>query len=337
MQTIRMKSLTPAPAALLTSLMVLAGCGESDLPAHHEAVLACAEIEQAGGSCDGDSNEPASGAANPSSSRSPFADEPAGALAPGEEPVQGIDLSGYSLIMADEFQGEAIDVSRWKTAYEWGPDLIINGEQQYYIDAENQPGFGHEPFVLDGETLTIQARRTPDELLSTANGQPWLSGVLSSATRFEVQYGYIEARVDLPEGTGLWPAFWMLASDLDGLKPRTFIAEYDGARPDAIFHDYQYEDEDGNVRSPGQFQVDQPRLADGFHTLGISWTPEELVYYVDGVARYRVIGDRLPQQPMYLVLNLAIGGVWVDEPDDSTPDRPALVIDYVRVWQRDAG
>jgi len=315
----------------------LSGCGESDLPAHHEAVLACAEIERSGGRCDA---EPIPGAANPDTgSGSPgsmFVDRPAGALAPGEEPVEGIDLEDYELVFADDFTSPALDLSLWKTAFEWGPDLTINAEQQYYVDIENDPEFGVDPFELDGESLTIRAQRTPEALRAVANEQPWLSGVLSGASRLEVQYGYVEARVALPEGQGVGPSFWLLASDLDARRPRVFITEYDGGRPGTSFHDYQYEDADGAVRSAGRLQVDEPSLADGFHTLGVSWTPDELVYYIDGIARYRVIGDELPAQPMYPVLSLSMGGTLTGPSDQSTPASPALTIDYVRVWQRRA-
>jgi len=313
-------------AALLV-LAALSGCGESDLPAHHDEVLACAELESLGGRCDG---EPLQGAA-----QSPFADRPAGQLAPGEEPVEGIDLDDYALVFADEFTGDELDTSRWKSALEWGPDLVINGEQQYYIDALGDPGFGATPFSLDGDALTIRATRTPESLRARANEQPWLSGVLSSADRFDMRYGYIETRVDLPEGVGTWPAFWLLASELDEQRPRVFIAEHDGGRPASVFHDYRYEDDTGAVRSAGQYRVEVPDLSEGFHTLAVSWTPDELVYYVDGIARYRVIGEELPARSMYMVLNLAIGGSFVGMPDESVTSEPALRIDYVRVWQRE--
>jgi len=321
--------LTGTAAVLLT--LLLGGCGESDLPAHHEEVLACAEIERAGGNCNG---EPSVGGANPDPAGPVFSDRPAGSLAPREEPVEGIDLDDYELVFADEFTAPTLDATLWKTAFEWGPDLVINDEQQYYVDTDADPDFGFDPFELDGESLTIRAMRTPEQLRASANEQPWLSGVLSGAQRVEFEQGYIEARVDLPEGQGLWPSFWLLASQLDGRRPRVFIGEYDGGRPQALFHDYQYEDGSGSVRSAGQLRVDEQGLSEGFHTLGLSWTPAELVYYIDGVARYRVVGDDLPGQPMYPVLNLALGGTFVGSTDQTTPTSPALTIDYVRVWQR---
>jgi|GEM_PF-1177471 beta-glucanase (GH16 family) len=250
--------------------------------------------------------------------------------------VQNLDLvNDFQLVFADEFDGNSLDFTQWKTRLEWGPDLIINEEQQYYVDTESLPDFGYDPFRVEGGTLTISAIPTPAELSASASGQPWLSGVLTTATRFDMQYGYIEARVDLPVGAGVWPSLWMLSSDYNetDLKPRVFIAEYNGGQPGSIFHNYQYEDTNGAVRSPGQFRVQEETLADGFHTLGLSWTPDDLVYYINGEPRYRVVGDRLPQQAMYLILNLAIGGVWVDEPDASTPNPVELTVDYVRIYE----
>ena len=209
---------------------------------------------------------------------------------------------------------------------------------QYYVDAESISDFGFNPFELSGETLTINAVPTPEPLLEAANGQPYLSGVLSTATRYEMQFGYVEARMDLPAGIGLWSSFWMLASDYNetALRPRMFISEYSGGRPDSIYHNFQYEDADGAVRSPGQFKVEDETLSEGFHTVGLAWTPEDLVFYLDGEPQYRVIGDRIPQQAMYLILNLAVGGVWVNDPDETTPNPAQLVIDYVRVYERNA-
>ena len=147
-------------------------------------------------------------------------------------------------------------------------------------------------------------------------------------------YGYIEARIDLPEGAGLWPAFWMLGSDFEGLKPELYILEHNGATPDSAFLNYNYHDEDGNLRSPGQLEVTETGLADGFQLYAVQWSSEEIIYYIDGEPRYRIIGSNVPAQPMYLLLNLAVGGVWVGAPDASTTGFPAgMRIDYVRAYQ----
>ncbi len=247
--------------------------------------------------------------------------------------TNGVDLDSYDLVFNDEFQTTSIDQSKWNTALAWGPDLIIFDQMQYYIDLQNAPEFGYNPFNLNGEELRITAIETPDNLRAAANEQPWLSGVLTTAEKFDFTYGYIETRIDTQEGRGVWPAFWMLSSEFEGLKPELFIMEYDGSKPDSLFHNYNYQDADGNLRSPGQWEVTSEAFSSGFHTVGVVWSPEELLFYIDDEPRYRIVGENVSSQDMYLILNLAIGGNWPGAPDATTPRPASVAIDYVRVYQ----
>lgn len=247
--------------------------------------------------------------------------------------ISSVELADYELIFSDEFNGDMIDSSKWSTALQWGPDLVINDEQQYYIDTQSNGNFGYNPFAFDGEALTISAIETPANLTAVANAQPYLSGVLSTAGKFDMTYGYVEARMDLPTGTGLWPAFWMLSTEFESLKPQLFIVEGNGGLPESVFHNYNYHDEEGNLRSPGQWQVSQDVLAEGFHTFGVSWKAEELLFYVDGTPRYRIVGENVSSQAMYLITNLAVGGVWTGSPDRTTNLPAELKIDYIRAYR----
>lgn len=244
-----------------------------------------------------------------------------------------VDTGDMELLFSDEFNGNEIDSAKWNTALTWGPDLVINNELQYYVDAQSNPDYGYNPFRFDGESLIISSIKTPQNLLTTANNQPYLSGVITSASKFAMTFGYIEARMDFPVGTGMWPAFWMLSSEFKSLKPQLFIAEGNGAEPESVFHNYNYHDADGNLRSPGQWQVTQQDFAEGFHTLGVSWKSEELLFYIDGEPRYRIVGENIPKQAMYLIANLAVGGVWAGAPDSSTTYPAKLKIDYIRAYR----
>jgi len=247
--------------------------------------------------------------------------------------MSGVDTSELELIFSDEFNGTFLDNAKWNTAQTWGPDLVINDEQQYYVDPLSNADAEFNPFSFDGESLIISAIETPENLRGAANNQPYLSGVLTTAGKFDMTFGYVEARMDFPAGTGLWPAFWMLSSDFESLKPQLFIAEGDGGKPDSVFHNYNYHDADGNLRSPGQWQVTHPDFAEGFHTLGVSWKPEELLFFVDGEPRYRIIGENVSQQAMYLIANLAVGGIWTGAPDGTTRFPAELKIDYIRAYR----
>jgi len=301
----------PSTLTAALTLVLLTACGESDIEQIEQRELDAAQRAVAA----------------EAGTQSPTIAPEAG------EANSGVDTTNLELIFSDEFNGAALDSTKWGTAQQWGPDLVINDELQYYVDTQSNPDFGYNPFSFDGESLTITATETPDELQAVANGQPYLSGVLSTAGKFEMIHGYIEARMDFPAGTGLWPAFWMLSADFEDLKPQLFIAEGNGAEPDSFFHNYNYHDANGNLRSPGQYKITHEEFAEGFHTLGVSWKSNELLFYVDGIPRYKIIGENVANQAMYLIANLAVGGVWTGAPDSTTTLPAELKIDYIRAYR----
>lgn len=280
-------------------------CGESDLLNIHER-----ELNDAIAALD----EPDPVAANPT------------------DPLS-IDLTEYNLVFSDEFRGDSIDASKWNTALTWGPDFVVYDQLQYYVDTLNAPDFGYDPFSFDGENLTITAIETPEGLRAEANEQAWLSGVLTTAGKYDLTYGFVEANVSFQQGRGIWPSFWLLSSELEGLRPELYVMEYDGSSPDSVFHNYNYLDADGDLRSPGQQETIRTGLSSGFHTFGIRWAPAELVFYIDRVPTYRIIGENVPNQDMFMILNLAMGGVWPGAPDGTTPRPASITFDYVRVFE----
>lgn len=293
--------------AVLASALGLSACGKSDLVELQELELDAALDEL---------NEPGSGAANPDST------------------AAGPDLSQFDLVFSDDFNGAVLDPANWNTSFVWGPDVVLYEQQQYYVDTESDPDFGYNPFTVADGILTISAAETPENLRAAANEMPWLSGVLTSRNKFDFTFGYIEARIDVPAGRGLWPAMWMLSSDNDGLKPEVYIVEFNGAVPDSAFHNYNYTDSDNLTRSPGQQEVLDTGLSEGFHTVGLLWSAGELLFYVDGQPTYRIIGENVAAQDMYLILDLAVGGIWPGSPDGTTSFPTELLVDYVRVYQR---
>jgi beta-glucanase (GH16 family) len=296
-----------SPCMIILASIALTACGESDLIELQERQLGVARYAAA---------QAELGEATPVPT------------------VQGVDLSLYNLVFSDEFQSDVLDSSKWNTALTWGPDLVVFNQMQYYVDVQNNPDFGYDPFLLNGGILTISAIETPDALRSAANEQPWLSGALTTAGKFDFTYGYVEARVDPQAGRGLWPAFWMLSSEFVNLKPELFVMENDGSRPNSIFHNYNYTDSDGSLRSPGQWEVMSTEFSEGFQKVGVSWSPQELLFYINDVPRYRIVGENVGRQNMYLILSLAVGGIWPGAPDGTTPVPAELLVDYVRVYQR---
>lgn len=339
---------------LVTFSLLLSGCGESDLVKLQNNELKSARLaiqngssgsgSATGGTTGSDAGVDGNGATTAGAGSGSTDSGVTDGGATGENTggngggvSTAVDLSLYNLVFSDEFRGSSIDADKWNTALTWGPDLVVYDQLQYYVDLQNFPDFGYNPFNLDGEILTLTAVETPDNLRAAANEQPWLSGVLTSAGKFDFTYGYIETRIDTQEGRGVWPGFWLLSSEFAGLKPELFVMEYDGSKPGSLFHNYNYQDADGNLRSPGQWEVSSTDFSNGFHTVGVAWSPQELLFYIDSVPRYRIVGQNVSSQNMYLILNLAVGGIWTGAPDGTTPRPASIAIDYVRVYQLKSG
>lgn len=242
--------------------------------------------------------------------------------------------SDYQLVFAEEFDTETLNTDRWNTSYLWGTDLFINSEEQYYVDTKNQPDFGYNPFKLNGETLTIEAIRTPDNLREKALGQPYLSGVITSYDSFQFTYGYVEARAKVPYGQGYWSAFWLLNAFYVDLRPEIDIMEHIGDDRDVVFHTYHYFDSEGNLRSTESMETSGIDFTSEFHTYAVEWKPGQLIFYVDGIERRRVTDPNISSQDMYIIANTALGGWWPGSPDDSTVFPSKFEIDYIRAYQK---
>ena len=197
-----------------------------------------------------------------------------------------------------------MNTDRWNTSYLWGTDLFINSEEQYYVDTKNQPDFGYNPFKLNGETLTIEAIRTPDNLREKALGQPYLSGVITSYDSFQFTYGYVEARAKVPYGQGYWSAFWLLNAFYVDLRPEIDIMEHIGDDRDVVFHTYHYFDSEGDLRSTESMETSGIDFTSEFHTYAVEWKPGQLIFYVDGIERRRVTDPNISSQDMLSLIHI---------------------------------
>jgi beta-glucanase (GH16 family) len=244
----------------------------------------------------------------------------------------------WTTTFVDAFDGSALDRTRWKTADYWGNrNLPGNDERQCYRD---------DAFAVADGVLTIRAtrRETPaGECHPAEAALPYASGMITTAgcnphetgpacedlERFTQAYGYFEMRARLPAGKGFWPAFWLLPED-GAWPPEIDVLEWLGDDRDTAFMTYHYETPEGD-HEMAQGAFDGPDFSEAFHRFGLLWTPDRLVWYVDGVERFRVEDVPLPDTPMYLLVNLAVGGTWPGEPDETTPFPAAMEIDRVRV------
>lgn len=278
------------------------------------------------------------------------------------------DLSQYRMVFNDEFEGPELDSSKWNTGLLWGPYVVINQEEQVYIDALGMhAGASYNPFSFTPEgTLKITASPTaevgppppmPDpgdpvwgqflEYRAPGENEPpyieeevnYLSGIINTYEAFKFTHGYVEARARVPKGRGLWPAFWMLPSHYVEDVPEIDIMEFLGQYPNEVYHTYHYYDVPAGwqaVRTP-TFETIGPDYSRDFHVYSMSWDPGQIIWYVDGVETQRALLDdyKIANQAMYLIANLAVGGTWPGAPDEATVFPAEFELDYIRAYSRD--
>lgn len=241
-----------------------------------------------------------------------------------------------TLVFADEFEQDALDRGRWTTCYWWDDDgctNLGNQELEWYLPDNVSVGDG---------VLRLEARRGPVRG-SDGEDYPYSSGMVTTGRseddqaqqpRFGFQYGRVEARMRMPEGKGLWPALWLLPLTHES-RPEIDVMEVLGDTPSTLRAHVRYVDDDGDRVIRGHTWTGADSSA-GWHVYGLRWTPDELVWLVDGREEWRFAeAESVPDEPMYLLINLAVGGEWPGAPDPSTDFPAALEVDYVRIWQRD--
>ncbi len=151
--------------------------------------------------------------------------------------------------------------------------------------------------------------------------------------RFATKYGYFEIRAKIPKGKGLWPAIWLLPSTQEP-RPEIDILEVLGHAPDVYEMHLHYLDKKKDWKSEGK-NAKVVDLSADWHAYGLEWSKDAVVWYLDGKEMWRYTKpDGISQEPMYLLINLAVGGNWPGSPDARTKFPADFLIDYVRVWRR---
>lgn len=245
-------------------------------------------------------------------------------------PTPDLTREGWILAWHDEFDGPEINPDYW--THEIGGHGWGNGESQYYTDSPDNS------FIEDGK-LVIQA------LEQNMLGKRFTSARLITQGKVSQQYGRIEARIQIPTGKGIWPAFWMLGDNFSQVGwPRSGeidIMENIGSEPGVVhgtLHGPGYSGGSGvgtSYRLP-----DRRPFADDFHVYAVEWDPSEIRWYVDDVlfntiTANDVPGDWVYDQPFFILLNVAVGGRWPGYPDNNTQFPQRMLVDYVRIYERD--
>jgi len=247
----------------------------------------------------------------------------------------------WKLVWSDEFNGpngSAVDASKWVS--ETGGGGWGNNELEYYTsrlaNARQQDG-----------NLVI---RVLAEKYAGADGvtRNYTSARLKTQGKFSQTYGRFEARIKIPRGQGIWPAFWMMGEDIDKLGwpdgGEIDIMENIGKEPTLVhgtIHGPGYSGEHG-ISAPYGLPGDA-RFADDFHIYAVEWEPDTIRFYVDDHAYATRTPADLPKgtklvydHPFFVLLNVAVGGGWPGDPDATTVFPQTMLVDYVRVYERTA-
>jgi beta-glucanase (GH16 family) len=247
--------------------------------------------------------------------------------------VMGQELDGWNLVWSDEFDqadGSLPDSTKWSYNIGTGNNGWGNGESQYYTDrAQNAR--------IENGQLLIEMHK------ENYFGSPYTSARLLTQDTYEFQYGRIEARLKVPSGpNGLWPAFWMLGSNIDSVGwpqcGEIDIMEYISREPNEVF---------GTIHGPGysggdaygSIHVLNELVSADYHTFVIEWDENIIKWFIDGEQYHQATPENLPgrqwvfNDPQFLILNLAIGGSFGGSIDPSIPFPQQYWIDYVRVYE----
>lgn len=256
-------------------------------------------------------------------------------------PVATLPLPTGNPVWSDEFDGPAgasFDQSKWTA--DGGGGGFGNKERQFYT---TRP----ENVSLDGEGhLVFTARaETPSAAFLCWYGQClYTSARLKTIGLFAQTYGRFEARIRIPRGQGLWPAFWMLGSDVGVVGwPRSGeidIMENVGREAATVHGTLHGPGYSGSAGISGIDMLASGAYADDFHVFTVSWEATEIRWYADGRLYHRVAAQDLPSgstwvfgHPFFLLLNVAVGGEWPGDPNVATSFPQTMVVDYVRVYR----
>ena len=248
--------------------------------------------------------------------------------AAGSQPPAGSPPGFPTLVWSDEFNGSSINTANW--GFETGGGGWGNNELENYTSRT-------ENARISNGMLIIEARR------ENFGGSAYTSARMK--TQGKQSFGintWVEARIDAPQGQGIWPAFWMLGNSISTVGwpscGEIDIMEIKGQNPAQNFGTIHWADAGGNHVSFGGIYNSSTSLSAGFHTYAISRTGSSIKWYVDRIqyAEANISGGINStsefQGPFFILLNVAVGGNFVGSPDGSTVFPQQMQVDWVRVW-----
>ena len=249
----------------------------------------------------------------------------------------------WTQVWSDEFDGAAgasVDAAKW--SYDLGDGCSSgncgwgNNEKEYYTSAPDN-------IALDGQGHLAIVARQATGLTCYYGACRYTSAKITTRGKLSAAPGRVEARIKLPAGQGLWPAFWMLGSSFPG-TPWPACGELDimenrGSTPNISSSAVHGPGYSGNTPFARANTIAPGTLADDYHLFAVEWNADAVNFYVDGSAHYSVLraelqerGASILDQPYFIILNLAVGGNFDGDPRSDAIFPATMLVDYVKVY-----
>ena len=252
--------------------------------------------------------------------------------------IQENTTKDYSLVWSDEFDGTTINTNNW--SYQVEPAGRFNNEWQAYTNST-------ENAYIENGNMVIEAKY---------NGKGLTPGNFTSARMItqkkqNFKYGKISARIKVPYGQGIWPAFWMLGSNIkennsNGTVDWPYCGEIDimekigGSGNEKVVHGtlHYFDDTLGYNPAPTGSKTLTENLSNDYHVYEIEWDESKIIWKFDGIEYHRQIITSSNynefRNDFYILLNVAVGGTWPGNPDGATVFPQKMLVDWVRVYQK---
>ncbi len=240
------------------------------------------------------------------------------------------ERADWKIAWHDEFDGSQLDLKNW--IFDIGGNGWGNQEWEYYSDRP-------ENVRVEDGMLVIEAREED----ITFSGKPYSSARIKTQGLQAWQYGRIEARMKLPYGQGIWPAFWMLGENINEKgwpgSGEIDIMEHIGREPDRIYATVHAPGYSGSNGIGSHLITSADTLKNDFHVYAIEWKENEIRWLFDEQEYFKLTPADVPEpwifdHPFFIIMNVAVGGGWPGYPNSTTVFPQFMYVDYVRVYQR---
>lgn len=243
--------------------------------------------------------------------------------------ISPTSYAGYTLVWSDEFNGTTINTNDW--TFETGGGGWGNNELEYYTNTSNNA------YISNGN-LIIEARK------ETIGSNNYTSARMTTAGKHQFQYGRIDIRAKLPVAQGLWPALWMLGSNISSVGwpacGETDIMELVGTNPNRVVGSIHWRQSDGSSGTVNNaYFLNSGDFSQQFHVFSLIWKLNYIQILVDGIPYMTATNNSISSgswpfnAPSFLIFNVAVGGNWPGSPTPSTTFPQRMFVDYIRVFQ----